>query len=214
MRLGQSRAQEVRALRVRLGVGVDRLDRAQLPRALGDQAGVDRVDVLADDRDVLRLDRECVERGVDGALQGVLDRHEGTLGLALLHGYDAVVDRWQRDEVVVGGCAVGGVEQRLVRVRALGAEVGDPHQAVSSGTAASAGAGGRGRLRGGGGALSSARRTASCSSGDSSNSPTPASTRFAYRRACSRWMIEDSTTPLRRASSSAIEVDWWPDISP
>ena len=35
-----------------------------------------------------------------------------------------------------------------------------------------------------------------------------------YSRAVSRWAIEESTTPLWSASSSAIDVDWWPDISP
>ena len=55
---------------------------------------------------------------------------------------------------------------------------------------------------------------ASSSSGESCCSPRPAWTCLQYMRAVSRWAIDESTTPLWSASSSAIVVDWWPDISP
>src|SRR4029077_18341792 len=57
----------------------------------------------------------------------------------------------------------------------------------------------------------SASRTASASSGESSCSPRPAWICLQYMRAVSRWAIVEITTPLRRASSRAIVVDWWPD---
>ena len=41
----------------------------------------------------------------------------------------------------------------------------------------------------------------------------PSCTRLAYRRAWSRWWIEDRTIPEAEESSSAMDVDWRPDIS-
>ena len=59
----------------------------------------------------------------------------------------------------------------------------------------------------------SAVSSASRSSGESSSSDSPSTIRLTYTRAFSRWRIEDITRPERWESSSAIELDWRPDIS-
>src|SRR5205823_14754282 len=131
----------------------------------------------------------------------VLDRHQRALARPLVHGHDRVVDGGKRLQDVA---VPAGVHHGLVGERALGPQIADVHQPD----------GGAGP-----GACAapspppSARCTASVSSGESSSSASPSRTCLAYRRACSRWWIEDSTTPERRWSSSAIEVDWRPDIS-
>ncbi len=93
LRAGQPRADEARALRGRLRMGHDRLDLRQLERRPRDQAVADRVDDLAEDRDVLGLHRQRVERGVDRALERVLDRHQGALDGAEVDRHHGVVDR-------------------------------------------------------------------------------------------------------------------------
>ena len=112
---------------------------------------------------------------------------------AVVDGEDRVAHGREADEL--GVAAVQRGARGLLGERARRTEVAQPHQ---------------GPLRH---HDASAMRSASSSSGESLSSPLPSETCLAYSRAWSRWWIEDSTTPLRALSSSAIEVDWRPDIS-
>ncbi len=147
----------------------------------------DREHELTDDRDVVAVVGERVERDRDRALDGVLDRHDRAVDLAVVDGEDRVAHGRKADEL--GTVRVRRRARRLLRERAGGPEVAEPHQDFI------------------------ARRSASSSSGESFSSPLPSATCLAYSRAWSRWWIEDRTMPLRALSSSAIEVDWRPDIS-
>ena len=143
---------------------------------------------LADDRHVVVLVGERVERDADRSLERVLDRHDRAVDAAVVDGEDRVADGRQPDELGL----LAAVQRRargLLRERAGGPEIAEPHQDFS------------------------AMRSASSSSGESLSSPLPSDTCLAYSRAWSRWWIDESTTPLRELSSSAIEVDWRPDIS-
>ena len=99
LRARQLRAQEARALGAGLRVRDDRLDRVEPERAPGEQAEMDRVPQLADDHDVVGLERERVERRVDRALERVLDRHQRTIDRPVVDGDDRVVERRLRDEL-------------------------------------------------------------------------------------------------------------------
>ena len=146
--------------------------------AAGGQAVGDRLDDLADQRDVRRLERERVEHGVDAALERVLDRRERPLDPPFLHREHDVAQRRERHGLRVGRRR----GQRLVADGAGRAEVGDPQldSRITDWTSPPA----------------SASRTASSSSGESWCSPRPAWICLQYRRAVSRCAIEESTTPL------------------
>ena len=90
-----------------------------------DQAVADRMDDLAEDRDVLGLHRERVERRVDRALKRVLDRNQRALDGPEVDRHHRVVDRrvGNRVEFVPGRRS----EQRLLGPGALRPEVGDAH---------------------------------------------------------------------------------------
>ena len=152
----------------------------------------DRQHELADDRDVVVVG-EGVERDADRPLERVLDRHDRPVDAAVVDGEDRVAHRREADEL--GVAALQRRARGLLGERPRGTEVAQPHQ---------------GSLRH---QDASAMRSASSSSGESLSSPLPSETCLAYSRAWSRWWMEDSTTPLRALSSSAIEVDWRPDIS-
>ena len=103
----------------------DGVDLRELERRSGDQAVADRVNHLAEDRDVLGLHRERVERGVDRTFERVLDRDQRALDGPEMDGHHGVVDRRIRNRVKLA--AGGRREQRLLSPGALGAEVGDAH---------------------------------------------------------------------------------------
>ena len=112
----------------------------------------------------------------------VLDRHEGAVDRAVLDGHDRLVDGGEGDELGVGGAHRR--PDRLLAEGARGPEVAEPHQRRCSARSGTSPA--------------SATRIASCSSGESSSVPSPATTCLAYRRAWSRWWIEETTTPEPR----------------
>ena len=78
---------------------------------------MDRMDHLRGDADVARIGRERVEGDRDAALERVLDRDDGAVGVALLHGHDGVVDRRIGHRLDVGR---RGGAQGLVAVRPAG----------------------------------------------------------------------------------------------
>src|SRR5215218_7466926 len=187
-RTRQLRAQEAGALAERLRMRVDRAHLVgRYPLGRG-EAVRDRVDHLADDPHVGRVEHERVERRSDRALAGVLERYETAVDLAVLHGADHRGHGRQRDLLDVEP----GPDQRVVGVRPRRPEVAGPHQSSSTAVVFSP---------------ASARRIASSSSGESRYSPRPSTTCLQYSRAVSRWAIEERTTPLRTASSSASEAD-------
>ena len=125
LRPRQPRADEPGALGGRLWMRHDRLDLGELERGPGDQAMANRVDDLAEDRDVLGLHRQGVERGVDRPLERVLDRDQRALDGAEVNRHHGVVDRRVGDRVQL---APGRRrEQRLLGPGALRAEIGDAH---------------------------------------------------------------------------------------
>ncbi len=159
-RVGDVLAQEARALRDRLRVREHALDRRQGQVGAGDEVLGDGEHELADDRHVVVLVGERVERDADRALEGVLDRHDRAVDAAVGDGEDRVADRRQADEL---GVATGQRGARgLLRERAGGPEIAEPHQDFS------------------------AMRSASSSSGESLSSPLPSDTCLAYSRAWSR----------------------------
>ena len=109
-------------------MGHDRLDLRQLERRARDQAVPDRVDDLSEDRDVLGLHRERIEGGVDGALERVLDRHQGPLDGAEVDRHHGVVDRRVRNEVEL--LPGRGADQGLLGEGPLGTEVRGAHPLV------------------------------------------------------------------------------------
>ncbi len=185
-RRGEPLAEEPRALGVGLRVRENRLDLAGLEPPRRDQAVADRQHGLADDREA-PIGAQRVDGRGHRALERVLDRHERDVHLAREQRADRVVHGRVRHQLRAG-CGRGR-PCRLLGERAGRAEVADAHQPAS------------------------AWRIASASSGESWSSPSPSWMRLTYRRAWSRWWIEDSTMPLRRASRSAIDADWCPDIS-
>ena len=116
----------------------------------GREAVGDRLDDLADQRDVRRLERERVQHRVHAALERVLDRDERPLDAPLLHGQHDIAQRRERHGVRVGR----GRGQRLVADRPGRPEVGDAHYCDS-------------RITDWTSPPASASRTASSSSGES-----------------------------------------------
>ena len=92
----QPLAQEPRALGAGLGMGEDALDPLQGKLRPGDQRVRDRVHDLADDLHLIGLEHERVERRVDRALEGVLDRYQRAVAAAVGDRHHAFVDRRQR----------------------------------------------------------------------------------------------------------------------
>jgi hypothetical protein len=115
--VGEVLAQEARALGGGLGMGHDALDLRERQLLAREHAVVDRVDHLRLDAHPVGLDGQGVEGHRDAALERVLDRHEGALHVAFLHGHDSVVDRGIR-----GGLGARGRRraQGLVAVRPRG----------------------------------------------------------------------------------------------
>ena len=129
--LRQALAQEARALGGGLGM---REHRARPPRASssrrGEQVVVDRVDHLGRDPDAVGLAGQRVERGGHAALERVLDRDHGALGLALLDGHHGLVDGGAR----LGRHRLGGRgQQRLLGVGAGGPQERDAQRHGRSG---------------------------------------------------------------------------------
>src|SRR6185437_1856927 len=135
-----------------------------------------------------------VERRVHRALDRVLDRHDGALDRTVLNRHHRLVDAGVRNLLDAVGRRGA---QRLLGEGPRRTEVGDPQDEFDAPAAGS-----------------SACSIASSSSGESSSSEWPLRTCFTYTRACSRWRMDETTTPVRRESSRATELDWWPDISP
>ena len=186
----QAAAQEVRALRVGLRVRVDGLDLAELERAARRSGSCGSRRPLADDLDVGGVDRERVERDVDRALERVLDRDERGVDDAVLDRHHRVVERRQRRPRRARG-ATADVEQRLVAEGSLRARGSRPSRGLRREREAQR--------------LFLFRRELQLRGA--------AVTCLAYSRAWSRWWIEEITMPERLESSSAIDSDWWPDIS-
>ena len=120
-------ADEARTLAAGLRVREHHLDLRELERGARDQALADRVHHLADDRHVLGLHGQRIERGVDRPFQRVLDRHQCALDGTVVDGHHCVIDRGKRDRFELG--VRRGGEHRLVRERALGPQVADAHRA-------------------------------------------------------------------------------------
>ena len=109
----------VLALPERLRVRAHHRDLRQRQLAARREAVGDRLDDLADQRDVGRLERERVEHGVHAALERVLDRRQRPLDPPLLDGEHDVAQRRQRHGLELGRRR----GQRLVADRARRAEV-------------------------------------------------------------------------------------------
>ena len=127
--LGQPGADEARALGVGLRVGDDGLDLGELELGAGDQAVSDRMHDLAEDRDVLGLHRQRIERRVDRAAERVLDRHQGSLDDAVMDRHHRLVDRRQRDELepVRSAPSVASISASSLNVPS-GTEITDDHR--------------------------------------------------------------------------------------
>lgn len=111
-------------------MGEDGLDLGQLDPLAGDQVGADGVVVLADDRHRVGFEGQGVEGRADRALDRVLDRDQGAVGLAGLDGEDRLGDRRraQRLEAAIGD----GLAERVLGEGSGRAEVGDAHRCAYS----------------------------------------------------------------------------------
>ena len=104
------RARKPRHLRCREREREDPLDRVQRLSRPREEVQVHLENDLALDEQV-DVEDELVERQVDRALDGVLERHERRIDLAVRHQRDRIRDGRRRDELGIG--EVGLAEQGL-----------------------------------------------------------------------------------------------------
>ena len=205
-RLGQPVADEAGALGVRLRVRDDGLDLAELERV----RAIRQCRIGWTTSPTIATSSVSIASASSVALTEPSSEFSiGTSARSTSPSWTAitvVVDRRERDELgALAAARAERVDQRLLGERALGSEVADPHRRDAAPATPTAAGRRRPRARAGSPRSPPARaRARRC----------PSWTCLAYSRAWSRWWIDESTMPERVASSSAIDVDWRPDISP